>query len=232
MKTLSFLFLGLIGFSSLRAQTADEIVNKYIDAIGGKKTLGDVKSIVITSSVETQFGEGSSVTSILAGKGFKSETDFGGTKVINCFTPNGGWGVNGFMGQTSATALPEQQAKAGQGSLQVGGPLVDYAARGLKVTLAGKDATDFQLKLEGNGMSSTFYVNQQTYLIDKTATKVNAQGQEVEVVTAFKDYKKTDQGYVVPFTQQVDYPQFSITITHKSVEVNKAVDPAIFEMPK
>jgi hypothetical protein len=173
-----------------------------------------------------------SKTYILNGKGFKSETDFNGSKIINVITDKGGWVINPMAGQSTATPIPEDQLKSSKGSLQIGGPLFDYAAKGYKVELAGKDSADYKLKVTADGVNIMYYINMKTYLIDKMVNKVSANGQDLEISTTFHDYKKTDYGYVMPYAQDVNYPQFSLTITHTKVDINKPVDPSIFEMPK
>jgi hypothetical protein len=236
MKTLtktSFLLLsGFLVSGSLWAQTADEIVSKYVDAIGGSKVVSGITSITIESNVAAMGSDISSTTHILNGKGFKSETDFNGTMIVNCITDKGGWTINPMAGQSTPTAMSADQAKATKGSFQVGGPLFDYATKGYKVELAGKDATDYKLKVTTSGVNITYYVNASTYLIDKMVNTVNANGQDLEVTTAFRDYKKTDIGFVMAYTQEITYPQYSITISHTKVEFNKPIDPAIFDMPK
>jgi hypothetical protein len=58
-------------------------------------------------------------------------------------------------------------------------------------------------------------------------------GQDVETTTTYSNFQKTDYGYVVPFTQELVLPLgVSTTISDKKVEINKTIDPAIFEMPK
>ena len=57
-------------------------------------------------------------------------------------------------------------------------------------------------------------------------------GQEVEVTVKLSDYKKTDIGYLVPFTIGTDLGQFSLSTTITKAEINKAVDAAAFVMPK
>src|SRR5258708_5590873 len=236
MKTLkksSFLLLsGFLVSGSLWAQSADDIVSKYVDAIGGRKLVSGINSIVIESSISVMGSDAPSTTYILNGKGFKSETDFNGSKIVNCVTDKGGWVINPMAGQSTATPIPDDQLKSSKGSLQVGGPLFDYAAKGYKVELAGKDTADYKLKVTSSGVNITYYINAQTYFIDKMVNKVSANGQDIEIATAFRDYKKTDYGYIMAYTQEVKYPNFSLAITHTKVEVNKPVDPAIFEMPK
>jgi len=236
MKTLtksSFLLLsGFLVSGSLWAQSADEIVAKYVDAIGGSKVVSGITSLTIESNVAAMGSDAPSTTHILNGKGFKSETDFNGSKIVNCITDKGGWAINPMAGQSTPTSMSEDQAKAGKGAFQVGGPLFDYAAKGYKVEMAGKDAADYKLKVTTSGVNITYYINAATYLIDKMVNTVNANGQDLEITTAFRDYKKADNGFVMAYTQEVTYPQFSITISHTKVEFNKPIDPTIFDMPK
>jgi hypothetical protein len=242
MKTLklgSFLLLmGAINTTALRAQTADEIVGKHIEALGGKAMVSGIKSVVIESTVEVgEMGQATSTTYILNGKGFKNELDFNGAKIIQVVTDKSGWGLNPMAGQTSPVSLTDEQVKTGQAQLQVGGPLVDYATKGYKVELIGKDTTggmtDYKLRLTGaTGLEATYYISGKTWLLDKEVDKVNAQGQEIETTTTYSDYKKADGGYVYAGTRSVVLPQITLTITNKKVEVNKEIDPKIFDMPK
>src|SRR5260221_2508338 len=66
MKTLkksSFLLLsGFLVSGSLWAQSADDIVSKYVDAIGGRKLVSGIKSIVIESSGSVIGSEATSTT--------------------------------------------------------------------------------------------------------------------------------------------------------------------------
>ena len=57
-------------------------------------------------------------------------------------------------------------------------------------------------------------------------------GQQMDVTATYSDYKKTDYGWVVPQNVEINMGgQFSMTLKLKNVEVNKDVDPKIFDMP-
>ena len=59
------------------------------------------------------------------------------------------------------------------------------------------------------------------------------QGQEVDITTKYSDYRKTDVGFMVPYAIDLDFGgQFQLSIAVKKVELNKTIDPAVFEMPK
>ncbi|HMC83906.1 MAG TPA: hypothetical protein VKI61_00205, partial [Chitinophagaceae bacterium] len=119
---------------SLHSQTADEIVAKHIDAIGGKDKISQITSIIMTGSVNVMGSDNPTTVTILNGKGYKSESDFNGQKAIQCYTDKGGWAMNP-MGGGGAQAMPDEAYKAGKEQMNVGGALLDYAAKGSTLTL-------------------------------------------------------------------------------------------------
>jgi len=236
MKTLikgALLSSAILCVASVQGQSVDQIVAKHIDALGGKTVLNGIKSIYVESTVDIMGNEAPSTTYILNGKGYKNELDFSGTKIVQCVTEKGGWAINPMAGATSAQAIPADQLKIYQLQLHIGGPLMDYAAKGYKVELIGKDSSSYKLKLtSADGVDMTYFIDMKTYLINRAVNKISMGGQEIETTAIFSDYKKTDAGYTVAYSQQVVLPQVSLNITNKKVEVNKDIDPAIFEMPK
>jgi hypothetical protein len=241
IKRSFFLLMATLAITTtLHAQTADDIVNKYITALGGRTVITGVKSLKVESTVDVMGQSAPSTTYILAGKGFKSETDFGGQKMVQCINTSGGWMINPMDptgGGTKPTPIPADQAKASMSQLEIGGPLVDYAAHGDKVELVGKDSADYKLKLTTSAGVITYYINMKTYLVDKQINKTTANGQEVETTISFSDYRKTDFGYTIAYAQTLDLPpvqgqQISLNITHQKITVNPSIDPTIFDMPK
>jgi len=236
MKTLikGALFLSTaLGVATVKAQSADDIVSKHLDALGGKNVINSVKTVYVESIVDLMGSEAPSITYILNGKGYRNELDFNGSKIIQCVTDKGGWGINPLMGQTTATDIPSDQLKSSQLNLSLGGPLMDYASKGFKVTFEGKDSADTRVKLTTkDGVEIIYYINSNTYLIDKAVNRISINGQDVETTAIFTDYKKTDIGLVMPYSQQIVLPQITLNITNKKIEVNKDIDPAIFEKPK
>lgn len=235
MKHVKLCLVGITAILSsmaVTAQTADEIVAKHIEALGGKEKIAQIKSIYQESTMNIMGNEAPTSTYILNGKGFKTELDMGGQKIIQAYTDKGGWSINPMTGATDPQPIPEDQFKAVKGQIYAGGPLYNYAEKGSKVEYAGKDGNNHKLKVTSNGVDATYFIDGTTYYIIKTIAKGNMQGQDVEVTTNFSDYKKTDFGFVMPYAMEIDFGGFTMSSTVKKIEINKEMDPKIFEMPK
>lgn len=223
---------------AVQAQTVDEIVNKHIEAIGGKDKINGMKSMRIEADMEVMGNQATSTTTVLYGTGSLSEIDFGGQKIVNCVTADkGGWSINPMAGQVTAEPMPEEQAKLGKSQLSPGGALLDYAAKGNTVELAGQEEVNgvkaWKLKVTTKeGGNLVYYIDQATYYVVKTVSKVSTGGQEMEQGVSFSDYKKTDYGFVTPHTSAIELPQgMTLNVTVKKVEINKEIDPKIFDKP-
>jgi hypothetical protein len=234
VKMSMVLIVAISSFGVLRAQTADDIVNKYLDAIGGKEKIQKVKTFSAERTSQVMGNEGPSNLSIVVGSSFKLVSEINGQSFIQVFTDKGGWMVNPYAGATSPTALPDEAVKEGKILLDPFGPLNDYAAKGNKVELLGKEGNTFKLKVTNPSASDiTVFVDTATYLMTKISIVAQFMGQSMEQTTSYSDYKKGDMDIVFPYTVELNYGgQVSITSTVKKIEINKTIDPAIFVMPK
>ncbi|MDR3716493.1 MAG: hypothetical protein P4L51_27110 [Puia sp.] len=239
MKIRSIIF-GIIASAAIfpvHAQTVDEIINKNTEARGGKDKINSIQTIHLESSVEVMGNDATSSTFIVNGKGYKNMLNFNGQQIIQCVTDKGGWSVNPLMGQTRPQALSADQIKAAQSQLDLSGPLVDYAAKGNKVELAGKEvvngASAYNLKVTTkDNIPLNLYIDSASSNLVKFTSSMNMGGQQMETTITFSDYRKTESGYVFAYAQQITLPQVTLNITHNKVEINGTIDPTVFDMPK
>ncbi len=228
--------IAMAGSISTQAQTVEEVIGKYVQAIGGKDVVTSIKSQITDAELSVMGSTLESKTTILVGKGFHNKATFNGQDIIQVVTPTGGWMINPLAGVSDAQPLPEDQVKAAQSSFDMGGDLFNYAEKGSKVELNGKEKVEgvdaIKIKLTNKDGKNIFYfLDPTTYYLLKRESTTNINGQEVTSVATFSNYKKTDVGYVIPYTT-VTNQGFEITINVTKVEFNKEIDPKIFDMPK
>lgn len=218
--------------ATIQAQTVDEIINKHIDAIGGKEKLGQLKSVYIETSVDVMGNAAPQKEYLLEGKGYKSEVEFNGAVIINCFNDKNGWSVNPMAGGTDPQAMPDGLYKSGRAQIYIDGPLADYAAKGYKAELSGTEGESFKIKVTGDGNESYYFIDQKTYLLTKSIMKSEMMGQSVDVTTTYSEHKKTDFGITLPYAKNVDMGMFQMAQKVNKIEVNKEMDLKIFEISK
>jgi len=176
----AILFLGLL---PAKSQTADEIINKWITVMGGKERLAGIKTVYTENEINIMNNPASGKTYTLNGQGYKSEIDFNGLKVIDCYTAGGGWSFNPLAGQAAPVNMPESQVKIGQLQLDPAGPLFNYAAKGSKVELEGKEdlkgSAVYKIKLTAaSGSEMIFYISDSSFYILKNVIKVSRSGNQ------------------------------------------------------
>lgn len=233
-----FLLLAVLcSAAAVQAQTADEIIAKHLEAIGGKTKLSGITSLRMENTLQVMGNEAPSTTVVLNGKGYRNESEFNGQKMVQVYTDKGGWSINPMSGSSDPQPMPEAQFKAGQDQIYVTS-FLDYASRGGKAELQGQEKVGnvnaYKVKLTNkDNTATTYYFDPATYYVLQAVRSVNMMGQDMDLKTSFSDHKKSDYGVVFPQTMEISFgDQFSMTAKVKKVEVNQPVDTALFEMKK
>jgi len=254
MKTFKLILLATAALfitNCVQAQTADDIINKYLNAIGGKEAIGKIKSLYMEFRESPAKGSiaSSGNVNMIVGKGWRIEDNTGGKKIILCVTDSDGWmgsSIQGNAAQTIRTqALSNENYDYNKSKLEIdvpfgmpGAPFLDYAKNGFKVELIGKEALDsisvYNLKLTDKaGNETDFYIDANTFYLIKSVLHLS--GSSVEMTTAYSAYRKTDIGYMMPFVRTMSMPVLDsggvITTVTKMI-INPEIDPKIFEQPE
>ena len=226
----SSLFVTLLLASyTIQAQTADEVIDKYLAAIGGKEKLKQVKSIKIDGQIEVQGLQIPFTVQSVHEKGMRVDAEFQGNKIIDIVTPTQGWSQNPLQGKTTMQPLSAEELNEKVDQLDIQDPFIDYKEKGSTVESLGKDEEDgneyFKIKLTTKHKNEiTYFFDLQTNLIYKQETTTKQQGQDVKMTTKNYDYRETDFGVKVPF--KIDQGGF-IMVT-KKVTTNPVIDEKLF----
>jgi outer membrane lipoprotein-sorting protein len=241
MKTLRLFALFLVAAVStatVKAQTADEIINKHIQAIGGLDNWKKVSSVVQNGSMTVQGMELNITITVLNNKGSRQDINAMGMNNYIIITPTEGWRFFPIQGQQAPEAMTADDVKESQDGLDAQGTLVDYKAKGHSVELLGKEDVDgtecFKLKVtHKGGKTDTYFIDPTTYYLVKSISVMKANGQEAELSTSYSNYQKLPEGIVVPMSLNIPLgPGFNVDLTISKVEINKAVDESIFKPAK
>ena len=224
-----FALLFAVAFS-VNAQTADEVIAKYITAIGGADKWSKIQSIKVEGQVEVQ---GLAIPFTMQGvqmKGVRVDAEFQGNKIIDITTPTQGWGQNPLAGKASLSPISEDELKVKLDDLDIQDPFVDYKIKGSTVEFLGKDEEDgneyLKIKLvTKNNNEKTFFFDTKTYLIYKMETIVKQQGQEIKSAVKYLDYQSIDYGVKMAFKQD----QGMMMMVNKKITINPTIDEAIFK---
>jgi len=230
---LTLLLVTSIAFSASYAQTADEIISKHLDAIGGVDAWRKVTSIREEGTLIAQGAEVNIVRTVLHQKGSRQDISVAGMNGYSIITPIAGWNFMPFQGQTAPEPLTDEDIKEGQPELDAQDELVDYIEKGSSVELVGKDDVDgtecFKLVLTfKSGKTESLFLDPKSYHIIRQIAKQKANGQEMEITTNLSNYQKLPEGIVVAMSISLPFGELNV----KKVEVNKPVDEAIFKLSK
>ncbi len=228
VQTLLIVALVSTAFTS-KSQTADEIINKYLDAIGGKENWKKIKSIRMEGAVQVQGLEIPFTMQAVQDKGFRTDGEFQGNSFIDITTPTKGWSQNPMAGKATLQPISDDELKQKLDELDVQGPFVDYKEKGSVVEFLGKDEEDgneyYKLKLTTkNNNETTYFFDTKTYLVYKQETLTKQQGQDVKVTVKSLDYQSVDGGVKMPFKMD----QGAMILAAKKYVVNPTIDEKIF----
>ena len=210
-------------------QTADEIIDKYITAIGGKENWKKINSLKMEGNIQVQGLEIPFTMQAVNGKGLRTDGEFQGNFFIDIITPTKGWSQNPMAGKATLQPLSDDELKDRVDALDLQGAFVDYKEKGSVVEFLGKDEEDgndyFKVKLTTkNKNETTYFFDTKTYLVYKQESISKQQGQEMKMVVKTLDYQTIDGGVKMPFKTD----QGQMVLAAKKFIVNGAIDDKIF----
>jgi hypothetical protein len=226
------------------AQTADEVVEKYLTAIGGRAALGKLTSRTATGtiSVTTPAGDLTGTIELYNKAPNKTRTvvkidasSLGVGQILQDqrFDGTSGYAIDSLNGNRDITGDQAEIMRSGTFPT----PLLRFKEEGARVELLGKekvgDRDAYVLRFTPKtGPASRQFMDAETSLLVKSVVTVNVPqlGTDLEQTVEFSDYRDVD-GVKVPYrTRSINQVQ-SLTITFTKVEHNTPIDDRSFAKP-
>ncbi|CAL2075593.1 Outer membrane lipoprotein-sorting protein [Tenacibaculum sp. 190524A05c] len=239
LKTLFFAFTLLFSVANY-AQTADEIISTYIENIGGKEKLEQLKGVQMIGNMKMQGMEiPFEMLSTKDGKQLVSIELQGNKMVWSAFDGEVSWQRN-QMTMDAEKSDNEATQNLKNELEQFPDPFLNYKEKGYTVELIGKETIDgtetFKIKLTKkpvlvNGELvpniTHYYFDTENFVPIVTESQVNQgpmKGQTVK--STLSDYQEVD-GIYFPFSIGSQFQ----TMEFKEIKLNPEVDAASFALP-
>jgi outer membrane lipoprotein-sorting protein len=230
------LFLISLSNSLVFGQTASDVLQKMIEAQGGRKTLEAIKDTTMSGTFDMpSMGLSGTITMYQKDPDkTRMDAEFMGMVFTQAFDGETGWSVDpqsGGVVELSEKGLEyaKRDALGDDALLHPEKCGITYAYKG-KETVEGKDCFVLEATYS-DGYKSTIYIDSKTYLTYKTkALSLDMMEVEVDSETTMSDYKKVG-GVMVPHTIVIyQGGEEFMTITVTDVSFNTGLEDSLFKM--
>ncbi|HSY50442.1 MAG TPA: hypothetical protein VLC46_16645, partial [Thermoanaerobaculia bacterium] len=220
------------------AQTADEIIAKYISTIGGMDHIAAVKSLKRTGKFTGGGGFEAQVLEENARPNrVRQEFAIQGMTAVNAYDGTTGWKIDPFEGKKDPEALSEEEMKGIIEDSDLDGPLVNYAQKGNKVEYTGTEQVEgsdaYKIKVTTpSGDARVYFIDSTSYVPIKIENHRMIRGAERVYETILGDYKSVN-GWYLPFSVENGMkgnPNRQKT-TYTKIEANVDMKEALFAKP-
>ncbi len=178
------------------------------------------------------------------------ELQFNGQTALQVFDGSNGWKVRPFLNRHDVEPYSPEEVKSASMQEDLDGPLVDYAAKGTQIELAGMEKVEgrdnYKLKLTfKNGSSIHVWIDAQTFLESKMEgqpRRLDGSMHPVEIY--YRNYRAVN-GLQIPFVLETkvlsvgqnslglkDTPVPAERISIEKVQINPKLDEALFAKPQ
>jgi len=235
-------FLGLAGLAlaaSLSAQTADDIIAKYLKTVGG---MDKIQAVQTLRRAGTFNGGGGFEAAVLQENKrpnkVREEFSLQGMTGVNAYDGKTGWKIEPWQGKKDAEALSEDEMKQIVEDADFDEPLIHYQQKGNKVEFVGMEQVEgtdaYKLKVTLTSGDVRYYYMDTDYFVPiKIEMKRMIRGAEQEFETSLGDYKEV-AGWYLPYSVETRRKGSEDVqkITFEKIEANVPIDDGRFAKPE
>ncbi|MFZ0864347.1 MAG: hypothetical protein WCA27_26205 [Candidatus Sulfotelmatobacter sp.] len=219
-------------------QSAEELVNKNIEAKGGIDKIKAIQSIRMTGKLNGGGGFTAATMQENERPNLVRETfTLQGMTAVTAYDGTTGWQIQPFGGHKDPEFMGEDDLKDLLLDADFDGPLVDYKEKGNTVEFLGHDVVDgddaLRLKVTlKDGDIVYYYLDPDTFLEIRKEVQEFIRGSVRESVTEMGSYKPV-AGVMYPYSisQGSKANPAAQTTTIEKIEVNVPIDKADFAVP-
>jgi hypothetical protein len=222
----------------LAAQTADDIIAKYVKTVGGMEKIQAVKTLRRTGKFT---GGGGFEAAVLQENKrpnlVREEFSLQGLTGVNAYDGKTGWKIEPWQGKKDPEALSEEETKQILEDSDFDEPLVNYQQKGNKVEFVGLEQVEgtdaYKLKVTlASGDVRYYYMDTDYYVPIKVEMKRMIRGAEQEFEESRGDYKEV-AGWYLPYAIEAGLKGSTDRqkITIEKIEATVAIDDRRFAKP-
>ncbi|MEW6196390.1 MAG: insulinase family protein [Bacteroidota bacterium] len=209
--------------------TAEQVLNKYIEVVGGKENMlkvkdkttklsGTVQGMNLTLTISQK--EPNKLYQFIDAGVFQQKVLFDGVK-----------GRTESMGQVQDMPAEQLEEMKMQGSIHT---ILKYDELGIKTELTGMESINgkdaYKIALTSpSGKKSTYYYSADSGLLVRTVSSVTTPQGTFNQTTDMDDYRDV-QGVMYPFKLSQSFGPQTIELTVSSVEINTGLSDSLFEI--
>lgn len=238
MKSLAlFACILALSYSTAFGITADEIIEKSINARGGLSKIKALDSYQADGTISTIQGMEMTFSQVLKRpRKFRMDMSVMGMSIITAFDGTTAWNVNPMTGSKAEKSTGQEQQRL-EDQADIEGALVDWKEKGLKIELAGSEDVEgmpaYKLKVtKKTGEVKHIYIDATTWLEVKMSSHTSVMGQEADIDMIFSDYRDV-AGVQIPMLIEMRSEGSTImTMTFSSIKANIDIPDARFAFPE
>jgi outer membrane lipoprotein-sorting protein len=219
------------------AQTADDLVAKYVQARGGMDKIKAIQSLRMTGTMTTGQLEVPITMLMKRPNMVRMEFEVQGMTGVRAYDGQRGWALMPFLGSPDPEPISGRELQELEDQADLDGGLVDYKEKGNSVELLGKDKMDgvdaYKLKLtRKNGDVDTIYLDAGTYLEIREDGQHTVQGSLKDFETRISDYREVN-GVKFPYAilSGIKGAAEQQKLLIEKVEANTPIEMTLFKMP-
>jgi hypothetical protein len=222
--------------------SVEQIVERNIAARGGLAAWRAVKTLTIAGELDAGGKPNHTLPFVLKEKRPRKsrlEIVFKDQTSVQVYDGRQGWKVRPFLNRNEVETYTPAETKSAAAEQDLDGPLVDYAAKGTQIALAGSEPVEghpaYKLRLTlRNGVKRSLWIDAGSFLdLKMEGEPRKLDGRLHNVAVYFRDYK-TEHALTTPRLQEtaVEGVKQPYKLTILRVAVNEPVDDSLFQKPQ